>query len=161
MLFLLKDRRLIGVLPIAAAVLVALAPAAITSRAYSMFDMNDPTNRDRVAMLEAGRAIVRDHPLTGVGPDMVRMVYPPITAMPWAVEPTNAHLHNVPVQIAAERGLPALGRLAVVRGGADTRAVAADRHGRGCRRWPPPAWPRSRRCSPPGSSSTTSATLSS
>jgi O-antigen ligase len=27
---------------------------------------------------------------------------------PDAVEPVNQHLHNVPVQIAAERGLPAL-----------------------------------------------------
>jgi len=106
-LFLLKDRRLVGVLPIVAAVLIALAPAAVTSRVYSMFDLNDPTNRDRVAMLEAGRAIVRDHPLTGVGPDMVRIVYPHYR-VPWAVEPTNPHLHNVPVQIAAERGLPAL-----------------------------------------------------
>ncbi len=106
-LFLLKDRRLIGVLPIVAAILVALAPAALTSRAYSMFDVNDPTTRDRVAMLEAGRAIVRDHPLTGVGPDMIRVVYPRYR-VPWAVEPTNAHLHNVPMQIAAERGVPAL-----------------------------------------------------
>ena len=88
-LFLLKDRRLIGVLPLVAALLVALAPAAITSRVYSTFDMNDPTNRDRVAMLEAGRAIVGDHPLTGVGPDMVRLVYPRYR-VPWAVEPTNA-----------------------------------------------------------------------
>ncbi len=106
-LFMLKDRRLVGVLPIAAAVFIALAPAAITDRAASMFDLNDPTNRDRVAMLEAGRAIIRDHPLTGVGPDMVRVVYPRYR-VPWAVEPTNPHLHNVPVQIAAERGLPAL-----------------------------------------------------
>jgi O-antigen ligase len=119
-LFMLKDRRLVGVLPIVAAVFIALAPAAITDRAASMFDMNDPTNRDRVAMLEAGRAIVRDHPLTGVGPDMVRVVYPRYR-VPWAVEPTNPHLHNVPVQIAAERGLPALAAwtwfvVAVVRG---------------------------------------------
>jgi O-antigen ligase len=119
-LFMLKDRRLVGVLPFVAAVFIALAPAAITERAASMFDMNDPTNRDRVAMLEAGRAIVRDHPLTGVGPDMVRVVYPRYR-VPWAVEPTNLHLHNVPVQIAAERGLPALAFwawfvVAVVRG---------------------------------------------
>ena len=106
-LFLLKDRRLVGVLPLAAALFVAVAPAAITSRAYSMFDMNDATSRDRVAMLEAGRAMVADHPLTGVGPDMVRVVYPRYR-VPWAVQPTNPHLHNVPMQIAAERGLPAL-----------------------------------------------------
>ncbi len=106
-LFLLKDRRLVGVLPIAIAVLVAAAPAAVTSRVYSMFDRNDPTNRDRVAMLEAGVAIVRDHPLAGVGPDMISRVYPRYR-VPWAVQENNPHLHNVPMQIAAERGLPAL-----------------------------------------------------
>ncbi|MEP7116338.1 MAG: O-antigen ligase family protein [Acidobacteriota bacterium] len=107
-LFLLKDRRLVGLLPIAIAILVAAAPAAVTSRVYSMFDKNDPTNRDRMAMLEAGEAIVRDHPLTGVGPDMITHVYPRYR-VPWAVQPNNPHLHNVPMQIAAERGLPALG----------------------------------------------------
>ncbi len=106
-LFLLKDRRLVGVLPIVVAMLVATAPAAVTSRVYSMFDRNDPTNRDRMAMLEAGLAIVRDHPLTGVGPDMIAHVYPRYR-VPWAVQANNPHLHNVPMQIAAERGLPAL-----------------------------------------------------
>jgi O-antigen ligase len=106
-LFLLKDRRLIGLLPIVVAVSVAIAPASVTSRVASMFDRNDPTSRDRLAMLEAGRAMVRDYPLTGVGPDMVRNVYPRYR-VPWAVQPSNPHLHNVPMQIAAERGLPAL-----------------------------------------------------
>ncbi len=106
-LFLLKDRRLVGLLPIAVAVLVAVAPAAVTNRVYSTFDRNDPTNRDRFAMLDAGQAIVRDHPLTGVGPDMITQVYPRYR-VPWAVQPNNPHLHNVPMQIAAERGLPAL-----------------------------------------------------
>lgn len=106
-LFLLKDRRLIGVLPIVVAVVVALAPSSVTDRVYSMFDRNDPTSRDRVAMLEAGKAMVLDHPVTGVGPDMVAHVYPRYR-VPWAVQPSNPHLHNVPMQIAAERGLPAL-----------------------------------------------------
>ena len=85
----------------------ALAPSAVTARVYSMFDRNDPTSRDRIAMLEAGGRIVRDHPLVGVGPDMVVRVYPEYRAAD-AVEPVQPHLHNVPVQIAAERGLPAL-----------------------------------------------------
>ena len=106
-LFLLKDRRLVGLLPLAVAVLVAVAPAAVTSRVVSIFDRNDPTSRDRMAMLDAGQAIVRDHPLTGVGPDMITHVYPRYR-VPWAVQPNNPHLHNVPMQIAAERGLPAL-----------------------------------------------------
>ena len=107
-LLLRKDFRLMALLPIVVAAMVALAPAALTDRVYSMFDLNDPTNRDRVAMLQAGAAIVADHPLTGVGPDQIERVYPSYRP-PEAVNPTNPHLHNVPMQIAAERGLPALG----------------------------------------------------
>jgi O-antigen ligase len=107
MLFLLRDFRLMGILPIAAAIFIALSPTQFTDRMYSIFDLNDPTSRDRVAMLQAGVAIVEDHPLTGVGPDMVRHVYPEYRVAT-AVQESNIHLHNVPMQIAAERGLPAL-----------------------------------------------------
>jgi O-antigen ligase len=106
-LLLLKDFRLIALLPIVAALFFALAPATITARFMSMFDMNDPTRRDRVAMLREGQAMVRDRPFVGVGPDMVQTVYPKYRD-PGAVETVNPHLHNVPLQIAAERGLPAL-----------------------------------------------------
>jgi len=58
-------------------------------------------------MLEIGSGIVKDHPLTGVGPNMVPRVYSQYRPA-YAVNATNPHLHNVPVQIAAERGLPAL-----------------------------------------------------
>ena len=74
---------------------------------YSVFDVNDPSNRDRFAMLKSGVEMVRDHPLTGVGPDMVKTRYADYR-QPWAVNDLNVHLHNVPMQIAAERGVPAL-----------------------------------------------------
>ena len=45
--------------------------------------------------------------MTGVGPDMVGHVYPDYRIAS-AVQANNPHLHNVPMQIAAERGLPAL-----------------------------------------------------
>jgi O-antigen ligase len=106
-LLLLRDMRLVGVLPIAAAVILALAPTDLTRRIYSTIDLNDPTNRDRVAMARAGVEIVRDHPLTGVGPDMIKQVYPDYRVAT-ALMPVAPHLHNVPLQIAAERGLPAL-----------------------------------------------------
>jgi O-antigen ligase len=86
---------------------LAIAPTALTNRIYSTFDLADLTIRDRAAMLQAGAAIVTDHPLTGVGPDQIREVYPAYR-VPWAVQASNPHLHNVPMQIAAERGLPAL-----------------------------------------------------
>ena len=106
-LLLLRDMRLVGVLPIAAAVILALAPTDLTRRIYSTIDLNDPTNRDRVAMARAGVEIVRNHPLTGVGPDMIKQVYPDYRVAT-ALMPVAPHLHNVPLQIAAERGLPAL-----------------------------------------------------
>jgi putative inorganic carbon (hco3(-)) transporter len=106
-LFLLRDFRLLALLPIVAAIAVAFAPAQLADRIYSMVDMTDLTIRDRIAMLEAGSAIIRDHPLTGVGPDMVGEVYADYR-VPGAVQEHNVHLHNVPMQIAAERGIPAL-----------------------------------------------------
>jgi O-antigen ligase len=107
-LLLLRDLRLVALLPLVAAGAIALSPAQLADRIYSTFDLNDPTNRDRVAMLEAGAEMLKDHPLTGVGPEMVGRVYPDYRVAS-AVQEQNMHLHNVPMQIAAERGLPALG----------------------------------------------------
>jgi O-antigen ligase len=106
-LLLMKDFRLVALLPVVLAGVLAIAPTALTNRIYSTFDLADLTIRDRAAMLQAGAAIVTDHPLTGVGPDQIREVYPAYR-VPWAVQASNPHLHNVPMQIAAERGLPAL-----------------------------------------------------
>jgi O-antigen ligase len=102
-----RSRRLLLLVPILLVVGLALAPAGIRSRAFSMFDPNDPTGRDRRAMLVIGTRMVADHPVFGVGPEMVERVYPDYRP-DYAVNPTNPHLHNVPVQIAAERGLLAL-----------------------------------------------------
>jgi O-antigen ligase len=107
LLLVLKDFRLLAALPVLAALFIALAPTNVTNRLYSMFDRRDPTSLDRIAMLEAGARIIRQYPLTGVGPDMVLRVYPEFRSAD-AVEPIQPHLHNVPMQIAAERGLPAL-----------------------------------------------------
>jgi O-antigen ligase len=106
-LLLVRDFRLVAILPLLTAAVVALAPVQLTERIYSTFDMNDPTNRDRVAMLKAGVDMLKDYPLTGVGPEMVGRAYPDYRVST-AVQENNMHLHNVPMQIAAERGLPAL-----------------------------------------------------
>lgn len=106
-LFLSKDFRLLALLPIIIVIGVVLAPPTLTQRVYSIFDPKDLTSRDRVAMLQAGVAMVKDYPLTGVGPNQIERAYPRYRVAE-AVKPTNPHLHNVPMQIAAERGLPAL-----------------------------------------------------
>src|SRR5438067_299775 len=106
-LFLLKDLRLMAVLPLVAALFLVLAPPRITDRFYSMFDPHDATRLDRVAMLHVGERMVATYPLTGVGPNMVQPRYREFLSSN-EDQHVNPHLHNVPVQIAAERGLPAL-----------------------------------------------------
>ena len=119
LLFVIRDFRLVALVPVVAAVFFALAPPQLTERFYSSFRMKTLrhdsatteasvlSNRDRVAMIKSGLRIIKDDPLTGVGPDMVVRVYPHYRD-PQAVQQLNSHLHNVPLQIAAERGIPAL-----------------------------------------------------
>ena len=124
-LLLLKDvrhaLRFAAVLPIALALFVAFSPRIVTERFLSMVSLKEvfqqseegrastASNRDRLAMLKMGALIIRDHPLAGVGPDMVIRVYSGYrNRVTGAVSQLNSHLHNVPMQIAAERGLPAL-----------------------------------------------------
>src|SRR5262249_29444756 len=107
LLFALRDLRLLALLPVAAALFITFAPPQISSRLYSTFSLTHPTNVDRLAMARTGLRIIERFPLTGVGPDMVIQVYPHYRD-PTATKQLNPHLHNVPLQIAAERGLPAL-----------------------------------------------------
>jgi O-antigen ligase len=114
LLLALKDYRLLAALPVVAAVFFSVAPATISARFMSTFDPNNATRRDRFAMLAEGERMVRAHPLLGVGPNMVEPLYnqfrdPERLRDPEASQTVNPHLHNVPVQIAAERGLIALG----------------------------------------------------
>ena len=107
LLLVLRDRKLLVAVPVLGLLLVALAPTNVADRIYSTFDLQDPTNRDRFAMARVGAGMIRDHPITGVGPDMVQVTYPAYRDA-GGVNTGNPHLHNVPLQIAAERGLAAL-----------------------------------------------------
>ena len=107
LLLAIKDLRLLLLAPIVAGLFTAVAPEQITARLYSTFDPQNETVRDRIAMMRTGVRLVRDYPLMGVGPDMVEAVYADYRD-PAAVQESNPHLHNVPIQIAAERGIPAL-----------------------------------------------------
>jgi O-antigen ligase len=106
-LLLLKDLRLMAVMPVLAALFFVLAPPQVTERFMSMFDARDPTRVDRVTMLKVGSRMVKANPLSGVGPARVGDRYRDFLN-PGEPDRVNPHLHNVPMQIAAERGLPAL-----------------------------------------------------
>lgn len=88
-------------------VVAAVAPATVADRVRSIGNVHDATVRDRVAMWRSGLAMIRDHPLLGVGPGEVRAWYPSYRR-PEAIRPSTGHLHNSALQIAAERGVPAL-----------------------------------------------------
>ena len=91
----------VGVLLLAAA---ALAVPPVLHRVLSFVDMTDPTARERVAMMIAGRDLLREHPIVGIGPGQVKQLYPQY-APPSAIRRHTSHLHNTPLQIAVERGL--------------------------------------------------------
>jgi O-antigen ligase len=107
LLLFLKDKRLLLLLPIVGAIFFIAAPARVSDRVKSIVDLKDPTSRDRLVMMREGVHMIKDHPVVGLGPNMVQRFYAQYRE-PDAVNKTNPHLHNVPLQIAAERGLPAL-----------------------------------------------------
>jgi O-antigen ligase len=112
-----RNVKLLLAIPIAAVIFFVAAPPGIRDRALSVTDLQDPSNRDRIQMLQMGVEIVRDYPVFGVGPEMIGGDDPAAGRAgvygeylrPDPVHTYNPHLHNVPMQIAAERGLPALG----------------------------------------------------
>jgi O-antigen ligase len=94
----------VGVLVLAFA---ALAVPGVLQRVRSFGDASDPTARERVAMFTAGRNLLREHPIAGIGPGQVKQLYPQY-APEYALRRHTSHLHNTPLQIAVERGLVGL-----------------------------------------------------
>src|SRR6185436_16844392 len=90
LLLALKDLKLTVLLPVFIAILFAVAPGTVTRRVMSIFDPQEPTNQDRLAMIEIGARIVNAHPLTGVGPNMIPRVYAQYRP-DYAINPVNPH----------------------------------------------------------------------
>jgi len=87
---------------------VLVAEPELLRRVRTVGDFTDDTTRDRLAMLDAGLRLAIAHPLTGIGPGQVKNVYPTV-ASPEALRRSTSHLHNTPLQIVVERGIPGLG----------------------------------------------------
>lgn len=93
--------------PFAIALFVVLMPLPVRDRLASATNPRDVTLSDRVAMWQAGRAMVADHPLSGVGPGRVKPLYAQYRVPGW-ITPDPGHLHNNVVMIAAETGIPSV-----------------------------------------------------
>jgi O-antigen ligase len=101
-----RRRLVLGALVLSVVAVLAVEPG-VFQRLLTIGDPADDTARDRLAMLETGLALARAHPLTGVGPGQVKHLYP-AWAPPEALRRSTSHLHDSPLQIAVERGLPGL-----------------------------------------------------
>jgi O-antigen ligase len=106
-LLLYKPKTLI-VVPIAVGLFFLVGPQNMKQRAIDIFSLKDLSNIHRIEYLKAGIQIVGDYPLLGTGPDMTDDVFqdPKYGLSDQARD--NVHLHNNIIQIAAERGIPAL-----------------------------------------------------
>ena len=100
-----RGRVVVGV--VVAILVVAVAAPGVGHRIGTIGLANE-TARDRLAMLKGGLRMIRDHPLVGIGPGQVKHAYQDQYVPPEALRRTTSHLHNTPLQIAAERGLVGL-----------------------------------------------------
>src|SRR5262245_56705418 len=102
-----KSLRIVTVLATLLIVGAVTMPGPVNERARSVLNPEDQTLQDRIAMWRSGLAMIADHAFLGVGPGEVRTWYQHYRR-PEAIRPSTGHLHNSAIQIAAERGLPAL-----------------------------------------------------
>ena len=103
--------------PVLAAALVAiyiLVPGDFRTRLHSAFDPGHPNNRERTLMWEAGARMFRERPLTGVGLQDLRALYPRYRSP--AAREIPGHLHSDWVQIAASMGIVGLAAFAALYG---------------------------------------------
>ena len=106
LLWMRRRQLLFWALP-AALAFVVFAPVPVLARALSVTNLSDESSYDRLCMLEAGARMVAEHPLFGIGPNMVERLYP-IYRHASASRLNVPHLHDSYAELAAERGLPAL-----------------------------------------------------
>jgi O-antigen ligase len=79
------------------------------TRGYFWVDMRDLGTQYRVMVWEDGMRLVRQHPLFGVGMESVRVFSDQWGMRAYKDFHVQGHFHSTPIQLAAERGLPALG----------------------------------------------------
>lgn len=101
-----RRRLVVTALVVVLAGALAVEPRLL-DRVKTIGSLADDTTRDRLAMLQAGLDLAFAHPLLGIGPGQVKRVYP-MAAPPEALRRSTSHLHNTPLQIVVERGLPGL-----------------------------------------------------
>jgi putative inorganic carbon (hco3(-)) transporter len=103
---------LVAAAPVVALIAFFLGPQALRERVLSVVSPHGETdsNRHRAVLRETGVIMIGAHPLLGLGPEQIKYQFDkwvPASALPLPIG-DYGHLHNVYLQYAAERGLPAL-----------------------------------------------------
>ncbi len=102
--------------PVVVWLFLIVAPVPVVARVLSITDLTDASSYDRICMVQAGLRMVGERPLLGVGPDQVKRIYS-LYRHPTAPRLLIPHLHNSYLQLAAERGIPALAVMMALLGG--------------------------------------------
>jgi O-antigen ligase len=97
----------IWALPFVPLALYLIFPTVVRVRVTNSMDLNYYSNFERLQMLRVGWQMVREHPLTGVGPGRVDKLYESYLSSGDYVPAYHGHLHNNFAQIAAQFGIPA------------------------------------------------------
>jgi len=100
-------------LPALAALVFVISPFGLRSRIISIVQMHGDANYNvhRYVTLRTGLAMIRAHPLLGLGPEMVGpefLNYAPAEIPRPLPIGYYGHLHNIYLQYSAERGIPAM-----------------------------------------------------
>ena len=103
----------IVVIPLAFLVVALALPFQVGERIVSVVRPhgNDDSNLRRIILTRAGLQMIKAHPIFGLGPEQVGrdfMMYVPADIPRPLPKGWYGHLHNIYLQYAAERGLPAL-----------------------------------------------------
>ena len=100
-------------IPVIGVAALAASPAPVRERLFSVVRPHgtQDSNQHRIICWRTGMAMVKAHPVLGLGPERVGKEFlaylPPDIPLPLP-EGYYAHVHNVYLQYAAERGIPAL-----------------------------------------------------
>ena len=77
-------------------------------RGIGVLALRDAGTRYRMLMWEDGLRLIRQHPVFGIGMDSMKLLWPQYHLRAYTRFGFHSHFHSEPIQIAAERGLPAL-----------------------------------------------------
>jgi putative inorganic carbon (hco3(-)) transporter len=100
-------------IPVIAVFAFLLAPQTTRDRMVSLIEprADIDSNRHRIVTFRTGIEMIKAHPWFGLGPEQIRRSFdsyvPPDIQRPLPVG-YYGHLHNIYIQYAAERGIPAL-----------------------------------------------------